>query len=337
MTHLVPVLVTIDISKELLCNLREVSPQLKIDQTYCNSEEAVTEAVGVETEVLYARHFPTRLQNGSRLRWIQYQAAGLDVYLNHPLIRTPVMITTTSGAHAGPGAEFVVGLMIALGRGIPQLVKNQSQHQWSPADAPEIELRGKTLGIVGYGSIGRELARLASALGMRILAVKRNVHDPRDADNLAVFPGDPNGRLPERIFPPAQVKVMLAEADFVVVAAPLTRDTAGMIGEDELRVMKPTSYLINVARGSVVTMTALTRALKENRIAGAAVDVFESEPLDSTSDLWELPNLLITPHVMASRANPKYDERCNGIFAENLRRYLAGAPLLNLVRKDAGY
>ena len=337
MTDLVRVLVTIDISKELLSKLSEVSPQLKVDQTYCKSEEAVTEALGVETEVLYARHFPTRLKHGSRLRWIQYQAAGLDVYLNHPLIRTPVMITTTSGAHAGPGAEFVIGLMIALARRIPQLVKNQSQHQWNPADSPEIELRGQTLGIVGYGSIGRELARLTSALGMRILAVKRNVHDLLVADSIGTFPGDPNGRLPERIFATAELKAMLAEADFVVVAAPLTRDTAGLIGEEELQVMKPASYLINIARGSVVTMTALTRALKENRIAGAAVDVFESEPLDSASDLWELPNLLITPHVMASRANPKYDERCNRIFAENLRRYLARAPLLNLVRKDAGY
>src|SRR5262249_48375121 len=159
----------------------------------------------------------------------------------------------------------------------------------------EVELRDKTLGIVGYGSIGRELARLTQALGMRVLAVKRSANDARDTDYVPVFPGDPHGLLPERIFAPSQLRTMVAESDFLVIIAPLTPETAGLIDEAELRLMKPTSYLINVGRGPLVNMTSLARALRERWIAGAAVDVFEPEPLGAESPFWEIPNLLITP------------------------------------------
>src|SRR3989442_15897398 len=128
----VKVLVTIDISTRLLNELREVSARLQVEQTFRYSEQDVAEALSLDTEVLYTRYFPSRIENGSRLRWIQFQGAGLDCYLDHAIIRNPVAITTTSGAHAGPGAEFVIGLMIALARKIPQLVKDQSQHCWDP-------------------------------------------------------------------------------------------------------------------------------------------------------------------------------------------------------------
>lgn len=337
MADRIKVVVTIDISEALLDELRRASPRLCIEQNLCDSEQDVARALSPGSEILYTRHFPSRLKKGSRLKWIQFQSAGIDYYLNHPVYQSSVIITTTSGAHAGPAAEFVLGLMIALVRNIPQLVQDQQRHCWNSSHSPEIELRGKTIGILGYGSIGRQVARLADALGMRILAVKRDPQERRDPGYLWLFPGDPEGTLPERIYPRSELKAMLKDVDFLVITAPHTRDTESVIGEIELQAMRPTSYLINVGRGPLVNMSALACALRERWIRGACVDVFEPEPLATSSEFWDAPNLLITPHVLASRDNLQYDKRCNEIFAENLRRFVAGEPLWNQVRKDLGY
>jgi phosphoglycerate dehydrogenase-like enzyme len=327
----------VDISEGLINQLGRVSPRLIIEQKHCRSEEETARVLRPDNEVLYTRYLPSHVPDGSALRWIQYQAAGIDCYLDDPVFQSDVMITTTSGAHAGPAAEFIIGVMVALARDFPQLVKDQEMRRWDSSHSHENELRGKTVGVVGYGSIGRQLARLCVAFGMRILAVKRDQADLCDRGFTALFPGDPEGRLPEKILPTSQLGSLVGEVDFLVITAPFTKQTLGLIDEAKLRAMKRSSYLINVARGPLVDIRALARALREGYIAGAAIDVFEIEPLDSSSDLWSLPNLLITPHVLASRENPRYDQRCNEIFAENLKRYLMGKPLVNLVRKELGY
>lgn len=197
------------------------------------------------------------------------------------------------------------------------------------------ELRGKTLGIVGYGSIARHAARIAKhGFAMRVLALSRG---GARADRGYVEPGvgDPDGALPDAWFTRAQLRDLLAQSDFVLIGAPLTPETRRMIGEAELRAMKPTAFIVNIARGGVIDEAALIRALKENWIAGAGLDVFEHEPLPAESELWKLENALIAPHI--SGATPHYDDRAAELFCENLRRYLRGDALLNSVSRDAGY
>src|SRR5436190_849579 len=198
------------------------------------------------------------------------------------------------------------------------------------------ELRGAALGVIGYGSIGRELARMATtALGMRVLACKR---DPsRRADDGYRLPGtgDPEGALPEAWFAPARLHDLLARSDVVVMCAPLTSQTRAMIGAAELAAMKPSAFFVNVGRGATVDEAALAAALQAGRLAGAAADVFAEEPPAAGHPLYGGDDVIVSPHVSGFLAS--YDDRCTDLFAENLRRYLAGAPLLNLVDRAHGY
>src|SRR5438105_3551785 len=198
-------------------------------------------------------------------------------------------------------------------------------------------LRGAVLGVIGYGSIGRELARMATtSLGMRVLACKRE--PSRRADDGYRLPGtgDPEGTLPQAWFAPARLHDLLARSDVVVMSAPLTPETRAMIGAAELAAMKPSAFFVNVGRGATVDEAALASALKAGRLAGAAVDVFAEEPPPPGHPLYgALDTVIVSPHV--SGFLPSYDDRCTELFAENLKRFLAGAPLLNLVDRARGY
>jgi phosphoglycerate dehydrogenase-like enzyme len=199
-----------------------------------------------------------------------------------------------------------------------------------------VEVRGATLGIIGYGSIGRELARIArTALGMTVLACKRNPAQRADAGYALPGTGDPEGALPAAWYAPAQVDELLARSDVVVMCAPLTPATRGMIEGRALATMKPTAFFINVGRGATVDEAALARALRDGRLAGAAVDVFAEEPPPAGHPLYELDNVIVSPHV--SGFLPSYDDKCVDLFAENLRRFLGGRPLVNLVDRALGY
>jgi len=241
--------------------------------------------------------------------------------------------------HAINIGEYVFASILAWTRHLPELFDLQRKQQW-PSDrwtcCQPTELRGSTVGIVGYGSIGREVARLAKAFGMCVLALKRRSESAGEqgAFEMAGL-GDPAGVLPDALYGTEQLREMLAQCDFVVLAVPLTQETRGMIGEAELRAMKPTAYLVNIARGEVCDEAALIRALQDGWIAGAGLDVFAQEPLPETSPLWTLPNVILTPHI--SGFTPVYEQRAVDIFCENLRRYIAGQPLLNLVDKSTGY
>lgn len=189
--------------------------------------------------------------------------------------------------------------------------------------------------MVGYGSIGREVARLAHAFGMRVLAVKRDPAHRADHGWRLPGTGDPDGVIPERYYAPHQLTEMLPQCDFVVLAVPMTGATRRLIGETELRARQPTACLVNVARGGVVDEPALIQALEEGWIAGAGLDVFSQEPLPADSPLWWLDNVILAPHVAGFTLD--YDRWATDLFAENLRRYLAGEPLLNLVDRECGY
>jgi phosphoglycerate dehydrogenase-like enzyme len=243
--------------------------------------------------------------------------------------------------HAATIAEYAVTMLLALAHRVPRMVEWQGRGGWPPDEQRwplfvPAEVRGATLGIVGYGSIGRELARIAkSAFGMRVLASKRDPRRRTDDGYCLPGTGDPEGRLPDEWLGHAQLDSLLARSDVVVLCAPLTPETRGLIGDAALRRMKPSAYFINVGRGASVDEAALTRALRERWIAGAAIDVFAQEPPPAGHPFYGLDNVILSPHV--SGFLPSYDEKCSVLFAENLRRYLAGEPLLNLVDRARGY
>jgi phosphoglycerate dehydrogenase-like enzyme len=200
--------------------------------------------------------------------------------------------------------------------------------------APQM-LRGSTIGIVGYGSVGRELARICRPLGATVLATKRDLKSPDDDDYMQAGMGDPHAEFPDRLYPPEAIGSMLAKCDFVVITIPLTSKTRGLINAKVLKRMQPSAFLIDVSRGGVVDHGALVEALNDNAISGAVLDVFPVEPLPDSSPLWEMPNVLISPHVAG--ASTAYFQQAAELFAENLRRYLAEQPLLNRYDPERGY
>ncbi len=335
------VLLTMRFSAEQLDRLRAVSPDLDIVQRSVRegSDDKDTAALfRGDEEILYCFMPPRDLTAAPSLKWVQLHSAGINHLKGHPILNSPVRVTTSSGIHAVPIGEFAVGMMLALARRIPRMVHVQTRGQW-PSERWRtflgVELRGKTLGVIGYGSIGREAARIArQGFGMRVLAMTRG---GSRVDRGYVEPGvgDPEGNIPEGWFTPDRLNELLSQSDFVLIAAPLTDDTRGMIGEPELRALKPTAFIVNIARGEIVDEPALVRALEEQRIAGAGLDVFAQEPLPADSKLWKLENALIAPHV--SSATPHYDDRAVSLFAQNLRRYLNGQELLNLASREHGY
>ena len=334
----VKVLSVMKLKEEHLEALRSVSPELRVEQVSCDTPEQMKPLLG-DVEVLLTWDFPfDPAEVAPRLRWIQFFSAGIDHVLDSPVMKSDVIITTASGIHAVNMGEYALGFMLALVKRFPKAWDYKRRKEWPEHRVRELrsdELRGKTVGIIGYGSIGREVARLARAFGMRVLAMKRDVTRREDRGYRIPGTGDPDGSIPEELYPPEKLREMLAQCDFVVVAAPLTPETRHLIGRGELAAMKPTAYLINIARGGLVDEAALVEALNEGRIAGAALDTFEREPLPPESPLWDMPNVIITPHVAGATA--RYFDRITELFAENLRRYLRGQRLLNVVDKKLGY
>lgn len=255
------------------------------------------------------------------LKWIQLTSAGADRLLNSGFIEAGVTVTTVSGLHATPISEFVLSAILMFAKGAPQTMRAQLKHEWARF-APR-ELSGKTVGIVGLGHIGAEVGRLAKAFGCRVIATKRSATEVH------------RGLYADEIMPASELHRLLGESDFVVLSVPLTQATRGMIGEAELRTMKPTAVLVNIARGPVTVEADLIRALREGWIAGAALDVFEHEPLPPASPLWDMENVILTPHI--SGGTEIYNQRAVAIFADNLRRYLRGEQLENVVDPARGY
>lgn len=332
------VLSTVRFTDELLDKLRAVSPRLVVEQRTCHNAEEVGQALEGKVEVLYTVYLPVDLSGAPRLKWVQLHTAGIDHLLDNPFMRSDMLLTTTSGIHATAIAEYVFASILAFNRRVPQMLYYQGRREWPQGRwnlFARPELRDSTLGIVGYGSIGREVGRIARCFGMRVVAAKRLVNQMRDMGYAVQGVGDREGALLDGAFPPERLSEMLGLCDYVVVAVPLTPETKKLIGEAELRSMKPSAYLVNISRGETVDEAALVQALREGWIAGAALDVFEEEPLPSDSPFYDLENVILSPHV--SGFTLRYDERATDLFAENLRRYLAGKPLLNWVDKERGY
>lgn len=325
-----------------LATMRAVSPRLTITQRTAMTRDELADIVTPEIEVLFSTVAPPSLDRLPRLRWFQCRSAGMNAIVNTPVWNQPdIALTSASGVHAITMAEYTTGMMIALARDFLGFLSFQRRACWprqpknNHQQFPGRELRGATVLIVGYGSIGREIARQCQALGLRVLAVKR---DPtRRIDDGFMIPGtgDPQGLIPEKIVGPADLSQVLPGAEYVVLCSALAANATHLIGERELRLMRPDAFLINVGRGGLVDEPVLIRALRERWIAGAGLDVFATEPLPADSPLWSLDNVILSPHVCG--VTPRYDDHMAALFTENLRRYVAREPLLNLVDRALGY
>lgn len=332
------ILVTEALPADTLDRLQILSPRLEFHIQPATKAEDVPQALWTRAEVLYTLRIIPKTEQAPNLKWIQFHMAGLDRVPFRPLLERGVQCTSLSGAAAPQMAEYVVMMLLALGHRLPALVRSQSAHEW-PREKWELfrprELRGSTVGVAGYGSVGREVARLCNAFGARVLAVKHNVMNPEDRGYTLDGLGDPEGRIPARIYPPQSLHRMLKECDFVVVSAPLTEGTRGWFGAEAFAAMRVGACLVDISRGGIVDEEALRKALLEGKLAGAALDVFAQEPLPQDSDLWDTPGLLLSPHIAGN--SPNYDLRAMDLFAENLRRYTANRPLLNRFDSREGY
>jgi len=320
----------------LLDQLRAVSPRLQVTHRTATTIDEVGDVWG-EVDVLYTSGLLPAPERAPKLKWVQSHWAGVETILNHPLFRRATL-TTASGVHTSNLAEYVIMMLLAFGHRLPRMLEYQSRAEWPEPRwhlfVPD-ELRGATLGLVGYGSIGREVARLAKAFGMRVLATKRNVQSTSDEGWQIANAGDATGSRVDRFYAHTDVRSLLPECDYVALIVPLTPETRHLIGAREFSLMKKNAVLINVARGGVVDEPALIEALQTSVIAGAALDVFAQEPLPTDSSLWRLPNVILSPHVGGFTL--EYDARAMQLFAENLRRYVNGEPLLNVVEVGRGY
>ena len=271
---------------------------------------------------------PEQFRAARKLRWVHSTAAAVHQLIFPELVESHVILTNAREVHGPVVAEHALTLILSLAKKVPAAVRLQSKHVWGQEKLwheppPPREVAGATVGIVGFGSIGRELAKRAAALGMQVRVTRE--HPEKGSEGIALA----------AIYLPARLQEMLGVSDYVVIAAPLTADTRGLINATRLSQMKPDGFLINVSRGSLVDEAALIECLRQNKIAGAALDVFEQEPLPADSPLWDMDNVLITPHIAA--VTEKMWDRHYALISKNMRFFLAGKPMLGVVDKKRGY
>ncbi len=332
-------LVTVPLPEEMLADIRDVSPRIRLTPFFTRKAEELPADIWKKTEVLYTDAVLPDPQLAPDLKFIQFHWTGLDLLAETPIFKDPgIHIAHSSGVAVSQIAEYTLMMMLALGHRLPEMTALQAKSEWVRNRWEKlipVELRGSTVGIVGYGSIGREIARLVQPFGAKVLAAKRNVMQPADSGYTQEGLGDPEGALFHRLYPIQAVGSMVKECDFVVVCLPLTPSTRHLINDEVLRYMKPEAYLIDIGRGEIVEQAALLTALQEHRIAGAALDVFEEEPLNPQSPFWHLPNVYVTPHI--SGVSSEYRRRAVDFFILNLTNYINGLPLLNIFNPEQGY
>lgn len=303
-----PILLPYTVSTEAAAVLRSVLTTKLSDVTieHASTPPASKDAIETATVVVAFGLPDDLLASAESLRWVQALSAGVNTYDVDALAADDVVLTTVSGIHAQPSAEQVLGYMLAFERGIHTGIRQQQQKVWERYMVGE--LADETVGIVGVGAIGQRVAEVVSALGMRTLGIK---HDP-----------DTGGDSVDELFGPDGLYEVLLRADYVVLACPLTDETRGLIGDKELQTMNSEAVLINIARGDLVDEETLIHALQSGWIRGAALDVFSNEPLSADSPLWDLSNVIVTPHMAG--LTPHYMERSAAIAAENYRTFVAG-------------
>lgn len=315
--HPLKALISFELNQDFVERIRLCIPEIMVKKS---SDPVVLVSEIRDAEILLAGKFTKEMYLAAKkLKWVQAIAAGIDRFLFPEFVSSDVILTNARGVHPAQVSDHTLAMILAFSRRLNKFMRHQTERKWNRLECDE--LQGKVLGITGLGAIGREIARKAKCFGMKVIAVDRDVALPPSSVDHLLRPQD--------------LRTLLRQSDFVVLSIPLTRETEGMIGAQELSAMKTSSILINVSRGGIVQEEALVKALREGKIGGAGLDVFKEEPLPSSSELWDMENVVITPHVAGS--TPHYWARVCDIFCENLRRYTSGRPLINLVNKRAGY
>lgn len=317
----VTILAALPLSDQQRLNIVECG-DVEIVEVPPQPSPGVLEEMASRAEVWFGpRIRPNVIEAARNLKWIQLMGAGVDRYMFPELAGSDILVTNLRGMHADTIADHVMMMVLAFARNLRLFSKSQEARRW---DRGEVRpLAGTRMAVVGLGSIGRAVARRASAFGMTIVGTVRQRRDLEGVDE---------------VFGPEGLMEAITNADWVVLCCPLTNETRGLIGEEQLKAMGTQAVLINIARGKVVDEQALIRALRDGWIAGAGLDVFEEEPLPESSPLWDMPNVIATPHISGSVGSwQDYLDQATQVFCENLRRYLKGESLINVVDKAAGY
>jgi phosphoglycerate dehydrogenase-like enzyme len=294
----------------------------------CEKPRFIEPQVLKDKEILFCMFPPSNVGDMNALRMIQIGSAGYTQLFNLGLAQRHIRCCNATGVNDIPIAQWNVAMMINLARDLRGMIRNQEAGIWGSAARFQSDLTGKTLGIWGYGGIGRETARLAKALGMTIHVLSLRV-GPRPLKYVVEGAGDPEGKIPDKVFRPDQRTEFLSGLDFLVLSLPLTQKTKGLLGYEELTALPETAFLLNPARGPLVQEEALLRVLREGKIAGAALDTHYYYPMPADHPLWHFPNVIMTPHISGSTQCPFYLSRLWDLFLQNVRRHTTGQPLLN--------
>src|SRR3989338_447656 len=285
-----------------------------------NDKETAEHLPDADAIAVFPATMPASLKDAKKLRWVHSFAAGVDKILTDEVKNSDVLVSNSSGIHKYPISEHVIGFMLILSHKFDRMFESQEKHLWEKQE-DATELRDKTLLIVGLGNIGGEIARLGKAFGMKVIAVTREV---RNEDSPA-----------DEVFPPESLNEHLGEADFVIISVPLTDETHHLFNLERIKKMKPSAILMNIGRGQIIHEQELVEALKQKIIAGAALDVTEEEPLPSTSPLWDMENVIITPHN--SGLSERQMDRAIDLLCENIKTFVKGEKLVTQVDKEKGY
>jgi phosphoglycerate dehydrogenase-like enzyme len=313
--------------------LRALSPDLDVVDVTGDEAFDIEALHDPDVEILIGSRPPSDLSRVPSLRWLQVRSAGVDHLAADPPWRKGLLVTNAKGVYAVPIGEFVTGMVLRIHQPETAWSADQAAHRWPTGEPPLISVvRGRTAVIAGYGSIGREVGRQLSGLGMRIVAVKPRPEQRADASYRVPGTGDADGSIPDRIVGDADLVEVVRDTHILVLTMPLTDSTRGIIGRDVIAALPADAWLINVSRGALVDEPALLDAIRAGRLAGAVLDVFGEEPLPADSPWWDAPNVIVTPH--ASGVTLRFFDE---LVVENVRRYLAAEPLLNPVDPERGY
>jgi phosphoglycerate dehydrogenase-like enzyme len=286
-----------------------------------------------DVQVLLCKSPPKNLDEMGELKLIQLASVGYEHLRRLGFADRDVRVCNARGLFDTAIAEWNIAMMINLTRDLRGMIRRQDAAHWERLDAFQQEIRGKVVGLWGYGGIGRETARIAKALGMTVHVLTRSGVKARLADWTPEGTGDPMGKLSDRAFTSGQESKFLSGLDFLILALPRTKATDGMVGERELQAMPRRAFVLNPARGPIIQEAALVRALSEGWIAGAALDTHYHYPLPADHPLWRFPNVIMTPHVSGADKSSLFPERLGELFTANLNRWLAGEPLWNEITK----
>lgn len=315
------IVITHNLEQHLLSQIKEVIPDWEL---IASKEKNIWQEHAKDAEIIagWKKGLDEYcLVSGSKLKWLQSWSAGVNTLPLEKLEAHNILLTGASGVHAYPISETIFALMLGLTRKIHTYVRNQQAKTWHHANM-RLEIHGKTIGIIGVGTIGKETAKIAKAFGMKVLGVRHS--------------GEP-AEFVDEMYTTDQLDALLPQCDYVVVTLPLTKETRRMFGAEQFKLMKPEAFFINIGRGEIVVEEEIVKALQEGEIAGAGLDVFEKEPLSQDSPLWEMENVIITPHTSGSTEH--YNDRVvENILIPNLKSYLSGeGPSINLVDYAKGY